>query len=371
MCRGKRSCTELGALHTWNSHSPLKPPEWMRKDILNLGAAARLKAEGHAAEAAAIVSALREAEAREWFVEHAQVAGNHRQRVLQKPRPSKVSDNRISTPERIKRQIWERDGHSCRYCGLPTIPPKVMRVVRTLLGEDVLPWGTTNASRHGTLVIARAEYDHVIPVSAGGSNGTENLVTSCPSCNYGKDRWTLEELGMEDPFARPPVRTDWDGLLSLAEPSGRPAPSADPKAVEITATVEIRKGAAHRSGPVADESQGVSTPTEGAFPQIDENGVRISATRARRYQGSSSMHEIREEVSRDVYRVIEKNFNFDYLRKNAIQLAAERPGRAFYVYEIPTNLRRFRAKKEAPPASGSRGILIAFALVVIALLTLL
>ena len=32
----------------------------------------------------------------------------------------------------------------------------------------------------------RKHVDHVIPLSLGGSNGPENLVVSCPSCNLGK-----------------------------------------------------------------------------------------------------------------------------------------------------------------------------------------
>lgn len=53
----------------------------------------------------------------------------------------------------IRASIFERDDYTCTYCG----------------------------SRGQKL-----ECDHVIPVSAGGSNGDENLVTACKPCNQSK-----------------------------------------------------------------------------------------------------------------------------------------------------------------------------------------
>lgn len=98
---------------------------------------------------------------------------------------------------------------------MPTIPPRTIEIVRTLLGQDALPWGKTNASKHGILFLARSEYDHVVPVSLGGIDSLDNLVTSCPGCNYGKDRWSLEELGLDDPRSRPLPATEWNGLTHL------------------------------------------------------------------------------------------------------------------------------------------------------------
>jgi 5-methylcytosine-specific restriction endonuclease McrA len=183
--------------------------------VRTLEVTVRWAAVGKREEARVLLTALREVEAREWFVEYAQVSANHRRRVLKVPRPPEVTRNRSTTPEPLKRRIWERDRHTCRYCGLPVIPPKTIAAIRALLGEDVLPWGSTNASRHGTLFLARAEYDHVVPVSLGGENNEENLVTACPSCNYGKDRWSIEELGLDGPRMRSLSETDWDGLVGV------------------------------------------------------------------------------------------------------------------------------------------------------------
>lgn len=64
---------------------------------------------------------------------------------------------------KINRQrIYRRDSHQCVYCG---------------------------SKRDLTL-------DHVIPKSRGGSNGWENLVTSCARCNTKKADRTPEEAKM-------------------------------------------------------------------------------------------------------------------------------------------------------------------------------
>lgn len=57
-------------------------------------------------------------------------------------------------------RVFERDGHTCRYCGAS--------------GEPL-------------------ECDHVLPVSRGGSNRDDNLVAACFTCNRSKHNKTTEE----------------------------------------------------------------------------------------------------------------------------------------------------------------------------------
>lgn len=212
MCRGRLYCTEFGDVSTWSRRSTLPPPAWLAQDILKLAGAVELAANGRLEDSRAIVQTLREAEARDWYVEHAQVAANHRRRVLGGTPEKRVASSRSRTPVKVRRLVWSRDHYRCRYCDLPTIPPERIKSIRALVGHDILPWGGTNASRHGTLFLARAEYDHVVPVSIGGPNTVDNLVTACPSCNYGKDRWTVQELGLDDPRATEVLNCDWNGL---------------------------------------------------------------------------------------------------------------------------------------------------------------
>lgn len=57
-------------------------------------------------------------------------------------------------------EIFKRDGFICQYCG--ATPPKVILHV-----------------------------DHIHPVSKGGDNGQDNLITSCFDCNLGKSATPL------------------------------------------------------------------------------------------------------------------------------------------------------------------------------------
>jgi len=67
------------------------------------------------------------------------------------------------TPE-IKSLVWEKTGGRCWYCGVQTNPFRDFQV------------------------------DHVIPVSAFGTNDVENLVPSCRKCNHVKANLSLEEF---------------------------------------------------------------------------------------------------------------------------------------------------------------------------------
>lgn len=51
--------------------------------------------------------------------------------------------------------VFERDGYTCQYCGAKA-PDAELHV------------------------------DHIVPVSKGGGNSLDNLVTACAACNLGK-----------------------------------------------------------------------------------------------------------------------------------------------------------------------------------------
>ncbi|HQY30830.1 MAG TPA: HNH endonuclease, partial [Thermomicrobiales bacterium] len=57
--------------------------------------------------------------------------------------------------EKLRFEVFQRDGFTCQYCGRK--PPEV------------------------TLHV-----DHKVPVAKGGSNHSDNLVSSCVECNLGK-----------------------------------------------------------------------------------------------------------------------------------------------------------------------------------------
>lgn len=61
----------------------------------------------------------------------------------------------MAVSKRLRFEVLRRDGHTCRYCGRAA--PEV-----------------------------RLTVDHVVPVTLGGSDAPENLVTACSPCNSGK-----------------------------------------------------------------------------------------------------------------------------------------------------------------------------------------
>lgn len=81
------------------------------------------------------------------------------------------SGNWISNADR--QALYERDGHTCRYCG----------------STDSL------------------SLDHIIPVSQGGTDEPDNLVTACRSCNSAKGGRTPKEAGMSLRMPRLAVAT--------------------------------------------------------------------------------------------------------------------------------------------------------------------
>jgi hypothetical protein len=65
------------------------------------------------------------------------------------------SNHRERIPERVRIEVWRRDGGKCARCG----------------------------SRE------KLEYDHIVPVSKGGSNTARNIELLCESCNRKKSNY--------------------------------------------------------------------------------------------------------------------------------------------------------------------------------------
>ena len=70
-------------------------------------------------------------------------------------------------PVPSRKNIFNRDGHRCMYCGRRANKNKVV-----------------------------LELEHIIPKSKGGPNSWHNLVASCHECNQKKRDRTPEEAGM-------------------------------------------------------------------------------------------------------------------------------------------------------------------------------
>ncbi|WP_088704765.1 HNH endonuclease [Rhizobium sp. R693] len=128
-------------------------------------------------------------------------------------------------PLHVKAAVLSRDGYRCRYCGIPVIHADVRKIANALY-PDAVPWQASDPRKqHAAFQCLWLQYDHVVPHSHGGSSTEDNVVISCALCNYGKDRYTLRQLGISDPRLRPPAPISWGGLECLracAPPRSRP-----------------------------------------------------------------------------------------------------------------------------------------------------
>jgi len=112
----------------------------------------------------------------------------------------------------VKAAVLGRDGHRCRYCGIPVVDAGIREIAHALY-QDAVPWNDHNEhEQHAAFQCFWLQYDHVVPRSHGGRSSEDNLVVSCALCNFGKDKYTLRQLDISDPRLRPPEPVTWDGL---------------------------------------------------------------------------------------------------------------------------------------------------------------
>jgi len=94
-----------------------------------------------------------------------------------------------------RKAIYRRDKCQCVYCG-------------TRVG---LKYAMTNWT-----------LDHIVPRTLGGSNATENLITSCNLCNLRKGRLTLMRFLRMNANEYNPRRTVEHVLRIIAYRTGKP-----------------------------------------------------------------------------------------------------------------------------------------------------
>ncbi len=120
--------------------------------------------------------------------------------------------NRARMPTAAEKQLLhQRDGFHCRFCGIPVIRAEIRKRIRTAY-PGALSWGARTVECHAAFQAMWAQYDHVLPITRGGTSDLENVVVTCAPCNFGRMGYTLGEVGLLDPRNRPPVRSAWDGL---------------------------------------------------------------------------------------------------------------------------------------------------------------
>jgi 5-methylcytosine-specific restriction endonuclease McrA len=154
-----------------------------------------------------------------WFIDVAQHVGKWR--YTQRPQSAEntrtLKWHRKAPTRQELLQLFTRDRYHCRYCGMRVVGDRkqFIKLAQTVNYPELVRTGT-NEMRHGLYLTFRASHDHVLPISKGGTNDMENLVTACWPCQFGKAQYTLSQLGMH-PAPNPVVHGDniWPEAVSI------------------------------------------------------------------------------------------------------------------------------------------------------------
>jgi hypothetical protein len=199
-------CTELGPDPSlWPTTSPLPTPPFVLQAGETVKTAMALVSIGEVDESRSLLRKLDQDWIQAWFIIHAQNAHRFRRHTFHPDRiavlPVEIRDRPYPSPA-MERDIYERDGGRCRFCGVWVVLAKDQRAFSTVVGDDLFAIGRTNLTRSGTMIATRATADHVIPRSQGGRTDPDNLVTACWPCQFGKAEFSPSQLGLEDPRSR-------------------------------------------------------------------------------------------------------------------------------------------------------------------------
>ncbi|MFH1131207.1 MAG: HNH endonuclease [Pseudomonadota bacterium] len=110
-------------------------------------------------------------------------------------------------------RVFIRDGFVDRYSGKRLLFPPVLRLLSLLLPKE-FPFHRNWKMKetHPMYWELFPTLDHIIPVARGGSEDSDNLISTSMLRNSAKANWTLEELGWT---VHPPGDMDqWDGMLN-------------------------------------------------------------------------------------------------------------------------------------------------------------
>lgn len=113
-----------------------------------------------------------------------------------------------------EKELLNRDGHFCRFCGIPVVRKEV-RVALNKIYPNAIPWGRRNPEQHAAFQALWVQYDHLLPHARGGKTELANMVITCAPCNYGRMNFLIEEVGLALPIIQEPPVPRWDGMERL------------------------------------------------------------------------------------------------------------------------------------------------------------
>lgn len=109
MCRGKDKCSELGLdPQVWDTECPLRSPDWFDVEISKFVESFERLLRGSRTECNRLISTIDGEKMTEWYIEHGQMSGRHRKRLLGLREPELVSDDlrdRLRSPKKYQKAV--------------------------------------------------------------------------------------------------------------------------------------------------------------------------------------------------------------------------------------------------------------------------
>lgn len=214
-------CVILGADSSkWDKQCPIPFPSFFNEAIDKFSNAVNYLSLGQKEQS---LEALRQSNfdaVGEFYIKHGKQSAYFRVTNWQKIKKENLSAKKPNSSPRnptatLTKKIFERDFYRCRYCGLRIITSDVFSEYCRIVGTEIFSIDREENKRNGLTLGLRGVADHVEPHSLGGPTEMDNLVTSCYSCNFGKDEYQLHQLGIENPFSRRPRDDGWRGLTEF------------------------------------------------------------------------------------------------------------------------------------------------------------
>ena len=198
----------------WPRHCVIEVPQEIKEDIYRVVEAVQV-AHINPQKAKSIIGVVNAEAMKRWFIDVALWSGFWRAERRDSAEATKTKKSiRIPIPQKQLEALFDRDGWHCRYCGIPIGGNrKHFKKFAKQIDMPELIHGRSDETRHGIYLIMMASYDHVESHSRGGTDEFSNLVTACWPCQFGKYKFELLELGLEDPRLRKSeIAGNWKGL---------------------------------------------------------------------------------------------------------------------------------------------------------------
>jgi 5-methylcytosine-specific restriction endonuclease McrA len=195
------------------------PPELDRLKIASQIIAAVSAAKTSLQDSRRIIESIDSNGLKRFFIDVAQHAGSWRfEHNPKQMEHQSVGATKRSTPRRKQLlKLFSRDSYRCRYCGTPIVGDgkQFVTLAERLSMPDLVVTGG-NEARHGLYLTFRGSHDHLVPLAEGGTNDMDNLLTACWPCQFGKYKFSLLDVGLNEPLdVYPPIEGWLTEVISL------------------------------------------------------------------------------------------------------------------------------------------------------------